>query len=186
MRQTPRGLVIVELPELIQGATEAGGTHRSVHPEPCRSRGGGTAGRCGSSPANSAGYRRGRCCRDHRDHRDVRRRSRPDPRRHIRSSGGQTSRCGARRRREISCLRTAPLLDGYRGRPVIFRSAIRELLVRVARLIDDLPQVAELDLNPVICSGGDDMIVVDAQYPRCQPRHRGRMRLRVSCEPDIR
>ena len=63
----------------------------------------------------------------------------------------------------ISCLRTAPLLDGYRGRPVIFRSAIRELLVRVARLIDDMPQVAEVDLNPVICSGGDDMIVVDAK-----------------------
>lgn len=63
----------------------------------------------------------------------------------------------------ISSLRTAPLLDGYRGRPVIFRSAIRELLVRVAMLIDDLPQVAELDLNPVICSGGDDTIVVDAK-----------------------
>jgi acyl-CoA synthetase (NDP forming)/GNAT superfamily N-acetyltransferase len=63
----------------------------------------------------------------------------------------------------ISCLRTAPLLDGYRGRPVIFRSAIRELLVRVATLIDDLPQVAELDLNPVICSGGDDIVVVDAK-----------------------
>ena len=46
---------------------------------------------------------------------------------------------------------------------MIFRSAIRELLVRVARLIDDLPQVAELDLNPVICSGGDDMIIVDAK-----------------------
>ncbi len=63
----------------------------------------------------------------------------------------------------ISRLRTAPLLDGYRGREVISRSAIRELLVRVARLIDDLPQVAELDLNPVICSGGDDLIVVDAK-----------------------
>jgi acyl-CoA synthetase (NDP forming)/RimJ/RimL family protein N-acetyltransferase len=63
----------------------------------------------------------------------------------------------------IGRLRTAPLLDGYRGRPVIFRSAIRELLVRVATLINDLPQVAELDLNPVICSGGDDIVVVDAK-----------------------
>ena len=33
----------------------------------------------------------------------------------------------------------------------------------MARLIDDLPLVAELDLNPVICSGGDDMIIVDAK-----------------------
>jgi hypothetical protein len=35
--------------------------------------------------------------------------------------------------------------------------------VRVSRLIDDLPQVAELDLNPVICSGGDDLVIVDAK-----------------------
>jgi acyl-CoA synthetase (NDP forming)/RimJ/RimL family protein N-acetyltransferase len=69
----------------------------------------------------------------------------------------------------VSRLRTAPLLDGYRGREVISRSAIRELLVRVARLIDDLPQVAELDLNPVICSGGDDMIVVDAKVRIATP-----------------
>ena len=63
----------------------------------------------------------------------------------------------------ISRLRTAALLDGYRGRPVVFRSAVRELLVRVATLVDDLPQVAELDLNPVICLGRDDIVVVDAK-----------------------
>jgi acyl-CoA synthetase (NDP forming)/GNAT superfamily N-acetyltransferase len=59
-------------------------------------------------------------------------------------------------------LRISPLLDGYRGRPVVSRSALVDLLVRVATLIDDLPQVRELDLNPVICNG-DELIAVDAK-----------------------
>ena len=63
----------------------------------------------------------------------------------------------------IARLRTAPLLDGYRGRPVVDRRAVRRLLQRLATLADDLPEVAELDLNPVICRGGDDLIVVDAK-----------------------
>jgi hypothetical protein len=63
----------------------------------------------------------------------------------------------------IGRLRTAPLLDGYRGGPVVSRAAVRGLLVRLAALANDLPEVAELDLNPVICRGGDDLIVVDAK-----------------------
>jgi succinyl-CoA synthetase beta subunit len=63
----------------------------------------------------------------------------------------------------IARLRTAPLLDGYRGRPVVDRQAVRRLLQRLATLADDLPEVAELDLNPVICRGRDDLIVVDAK-----------------------
>jgi acyl-CoA synthetase (NDP forming)/RimJ/RimL family protein N-acetyltransferase len=63
----------------------------------------------------------------------------------------------------IRGLRTAPLLDGYRGGPVVSRPAVRRLLVRVAALANDVPEVAELDLNPVICRGGDDLVVVDAK-----------------------
>lgn len=62
----------------------------------------------------------------------------------------------------IDGLRMAPLLDGFRGRPVVSRDAVRDLLHRVAALVDDLPQVAELDLNPVVCIGSD-LIVVDAK-----------------------
>jgi acyl-CoA synthetase (NDP forming) len=63
----------------------------------------------------------------------------------------------------IGSLRTAPLLDGYRGGPVVSRPAVRRLLVRLAALANDLPEVAELDLNPVICRGDDELIVVDAK-----------------------
>jgi hypothetical protein len=36
------------------------------------------------------------------------------------------------------------------------------MLLRLAALADDIPEVAELDLNPVICRD-DDLVVVDAK-----------------------
>lgn len=47
-------------------------------------------------------------------------------------------------------LRGAPLLTGYRGAPPIDTGALEDLLLRVARLAEDLPEIAELDLNPVL------------------------------------
>ncbi|HTQ91352.1 MAG TPA: acetate--CoA ligase family protein [Streptosporangiaceae bacterium] len=41
-------------------------------------------------------------------------------------------------------------------------AALRDTLLRVSRLADDLPQVAELDLNPVIVRP-DGVIAVDAR-----------------------
>jgi acyl-CoA synthetase (NDP forming) len=62
----------------------------------------------------------------------------------------------------ISSLRTARLLDGHRTRPVVSRSAISDILVRVAQLASDLPDVAELDLSPLI-GRGDRVVAVDAR-----------------------
>ena len=50
----------------------------------------------------------------------------------------------------IRSIRAAPLLLGYRGQPPADLAGLRDTLLRVSRLADDLPQVAELDLNPVI------------------------------------
>jgi acyl-CoA synthetase (NDP forming) len=47
-------------------------------------------------------------------------------------------------------LRGAPLLTGYRGAPPVDVPALEDLLLRVARLAEDLPEVVELDLNPVL------------------------------------
>jgi acyl-CoA synthetase (NDP forming) len=44
----------------------------------------------------------------------------------------------------------APLLPGRRGTPSADLAALRDLLLRVSRIADDLPQIAELDLSPVI------------------------------------
>jgi acyl-CoA synthetase (NDP forming)/GNAT superfamily N-acetyltransferase len=62
----------------------------------------------------------------------------------------------------IGELRSAPLLDGYRGTSPVSRQAVRDVLVRLATLLDDLPEVAELDLNPLICRG-EQVLAVDAR-----------------------
>jgi acyl-CoA synthetase (NDP forming) len=42
------------------------------------------------------------------------------------------------------------LVGGFRGTPAADEDALVDLLLRLARLADDLPEVAELDLNPVV------------------------------------
>ena len=62
----------------------------------------------------------------------------------------------------IHSIRAAPALLGHRGQPAADIGAVRDTLLRVSRLADDLPQVAELDLNPVIARP-DGVIAVDAR-----------------------
>jgi acyl-CoA synthetase (NDP forming)/GNAT superfamily N-acetyltransferase len=52
--------------------------------------------------------------------------------------------------RMIKQLRCAPLLYGYRGSIPVDVDALAEQIIGVGQLLEDLPQVAELDLNPVI------------------------------------
>ncbi|MBL7618169.1 GNAT family N-acetyltransferase [Frankia sp. AgB1.8] len=54
--------------------------------------------------------------------------------------------------RLVSSVRAAPLLSGYRGSEPVDVAALRELILRLARLADDLPDVARLMLDPVIVS----------------------------------
>jgi acyl-CoA synthetase (NDP forming) len=54
----------------------------------------------------------------------------------------------------IRSVRAAPLLLGNRGRPAVDTEALAGILLRVSQLADDLPEVAELDLNPVIAQPG--------------------------------
>ena len=62
----------------------------------------------------------------------------------------------------IEAVRAAPLLLGHRGRPAADIGALRDTLLRVSRLATDLPQVAELDLNPVIARP-DGVFAVDTR-----------------------
>ena len=50
----------------------------------------------------------------------------------------------------IRSLRTYPLLTGYRGGPVCDVRALEETLLRASAMADDLPQIAEVDLNPIL------------------------------------
>jgi acyl-CoA synthetase (NDP forming)/GNAT superfamily N-acetyltransferase len=62
----------------------------------------------------------------------------------------------------IGSIRSAPLLLGFRGRQAADLKALQDLLLRVSRLADDLPELAELGLNPVIARP-DGVAVVDAR-----------------------
>ena len=59
-------------------------------------------------------------------------------------------------------IRAAPLLFGHRGTPAADVAALTDTMLRVSKLADDLPEVAELDLNPVIARQ-DGVSAVDAR-----------------------
>jgi acetyl coenzyme A synthetase (ADP forming)-like protein len=52
----------------------------------------------------------------------------------------------------IASVKSAPLLTGYRGSPPTDVAALSDLLMRVARMAEAHPDLAEADLNPVIVS----------------------------------
>jgi acetyl coenzyme A synthetase (ADP forming)-like protein len=54
------------------------------------------------------------------------------------------------------------LVAGFRGGPAANAAALADILNRLSRLADDLPELAELDLNPVI-GLPDRAVVVDAR-----------------------
>jgi acetate---CoA ligase (ADP-forming) len=54
------------------------------------------------------------------------------------------------------------LVHGFRGKPPADETALSDLLHRLGRLGEDFPELAELDLNPVI-AGPDGCVAVDAR-----------------------
>ena len=67
-------------------------------------------------------------------------------------------------REMLSRLRADRLLDGYRGMPPGDREALVELITRVSALVEFVPELRELDLNPVkVLEPGRGVVVVDAR-----------------------
>ena len=50
----------------------------------------------------------------------------------------------------IHAVRAAPLLSGDRGVPPVDTAALADALLRVSRLTDDLPEISQLNLDPVV------------------------------------
>ena len=65
-------------------------------------------------------------------------------------------------------LKTYPLLTGYRGAAVHDVPALVDTVLRVGALVEELPQIAELDLNPILVHPSG-VTVVDARV-RVRPR----------------
>jgi acetyltransferase len=65
-------------------------------------------------------------------------------------------------RRMLEGLRLWPLLSGYRGRPPADVDRLVETIVRVSYVIMDHPEIAELDVNPLVV-GPAEVIALDAR-----------------------
>jgi acetyltransferase len=59
-------------------------------------------------------------------------------------------------------IRSAPILQGFRGEDPVDEDALADLLMTVAELVEAYPDIAEMDLNPVIARP-DGLTVVDAR-----------------------
>ena len=71
----------------------------------------------------------------------------------------------------LTSLRTYPLLTGFRGSPALDIDALKDLLYRVNHLIETIPEVSEMDLNPIFVHQ-HGLTAVDARIAvhRLQPR----------------
>jgi len=59
-------------------------------------------------------------------------------------------------------IRSKSLLDGVRGNPPLDKDAIVDTLLRIGQLVQDFPEIAELDINPLIVyPEGQGAIAID-------------------------
>ncbi|MCU0577967.1 MAG: GNAT family N-acetyltransferase [Desulfobacterota bacterium] len=62
------------------------------------------------------------------------------------------------------------LLTGFRGNPPADIEALEEVLLRVSRLVEEVPEITDLDLNPIITRPpGQGCVIVDARIRVEQP-----------------
>jgi acyl-CoA synthetase (NDP forming) len=69
----------------------------------------------------------------------------------------------------VRAIRGFPMLEGYRNMPVGDVAAVEEALLRVSAMLTALPEISEMDLNPVkVLPPGHGVVVVDARM-RVEP-----------------
>jgi acetyl coenzyme A synthetase (ADP forming)-like protein len=67
----------------------------------------------------------------------------------------------------LDAIRGKAVLDGFRGAPPADRSALQEVLLRLSHLASEVPELAELDVNPLLAlPPGRGAIAVDARIRR--------------------
>jgi acetyltransferase len=62
----------------------------------------------------------------------------------------------------VSRTRVARLLAGYRGRPPVRMNALCDTLVAVGQMLADIPELAELDINPLLADA-EGVVALDAR-----------------------
>jgi acyl-CoA synthetase (NDP forming) len=64
----------------------------------------------------------------------------------------------------ITSIKMAKLFEGFRGASPSDVKALEDLLLRLSALVEDIPQISELDFNPVMAMPeGKGAWVIDAK-----------------------
>jgi acetyltransferase len=71
-------------------------------------------------------------------------------------------------REMLAAVKSAPLLSGVRGQTGVNREKLAEILQRLSQLLTDLPDIQEMDLNPIMAFA-DRAFVVDARISIKEP-----------------
>jgi acetyltransferase len=85
-------------------------------------------------------------------------------------------------REMIARTRVSKLLAGYRNRPAAPLDAIARTLVQVSEMLVDLPEVAELDINPLL-AGPEGVLALDARVVVRPAEAAARRRLAIQPYP---
>ncbi|MGD8645607.1 MAG: acetate--CoA ligase family protein [Desulfobacterales bacterium] len=62
----------------------------------------------------------------------------------------------------LSAIKGAPMLESVRGQAGVNQELVIEIIQRLSQLLTDLPEIREMDLNPLMAFG-DQVVVVDAR-----------------------
>jgi acyl-CoA synthetase (NDP forming) len=74
----------------------------------------------------------------------------------------------------IGGVKASALLRGYRGSPPADVPALRDLLLRISQLVEDVPEVNEIDINPVMVrAAGQGALALDARIRLARPARQG-------------
>jgi len=64
----------------------------------------------------------------------------------------------------VKSIKMTKLFEGFRGAPPSDTESLEDLLLRLSALVEDIPQIAELDFNPVkVMPRGKGYWIVDAR-----------------------
>jgi acetyltransferase len=85
-------------------------------------------------------------------------------------------------RRMMEQTRAWTLLQGYRNRPPADMERLEEMIIRLSQMLIDFPQIAELDMNPVLIKDGK-AVAVDARILVSEPLHSFPLHLVISPYP---
>ena len=85
-------------------------------------------------------------------------------------------------RDQMARTRVWRLLQGYRGKPAAAIATIAEVLIRVGQIAADLPEICELDINPLLADA-DGVIALDARMRVAPAEPPGAARLAIAPYP---